>query len=186
LKPGYIQIFYNFLKIGTFAFGASTNEIIINIIVFKLRWLSLANVREGITIAGLSPGPFHINLIMHLGFRLRGLRGQICALLGFVLPSFILVYSVATFVFSGNFMNFISNNPGIITGTLAGICGLLISAIIKLGKGTIDSIYSVIIIIALVAITKVFHLTFIILIIGSGSIYMILKLILRKKFKKFR
>jgi len=69
-----------FLKLGITSFGASTSEVIIENISEKKGWLSLDNIRSGIAVAGLSPGPFHINLVMNLGYQLCGFRGLLLSL----------------------------------------------------------------------------------------------------------
>ena len=173
-----------FLKLGITSFGASTSEVIIENISEKKGWLSLDNIRSGIAVAGLSPGPFHINLVMNLGYQLCGFRGLLLSLSGFILPSFILAYLLAVYMTSDAFTGFLKANPGILTGVLAGISGLLINSIIKLSRGAINSFATLAFTLFLSGLLLIFHIPFISAIIGAGIIFWIIYSL--RNFKKGR
>ena len=123
-----------FLKIGCTSFGASASQAIFDELVEKRRWLGEDEFREIFSLSSLSPGPFHVNLVNHLGYKIAGVRGMLAALAGFVGPSLSMAILVVTCLSMQDVKNLVDQNPGVLPGVLAGISALLLSVIVKLGK----------------------------------------------------
>ena len=86
-----IKLFLTFFKIGLFTFGGGYSMIpLINeeAQVFGISSLELTNF---IAISESTPGPFAINIATFIGYNTYGIFGAICATLGVVLPSFIIM-----------------------------------------------------------------------------------------------
>ncbi len=180
MELNLLNIFLTFLKIGSTSFGASTSEIIIEVLVEKKRWLTIDTTRECLSMSGLAPGPFHVNFVINLGYRLKGVPGMCTALIGFALPSFIVANLLWILFSMDNTMHFIKENPGIINGIVAGIAGFLVNAIFKLSKGVITSSYFVLYIAFLVLLMLLFKFSFFGIIIGSGILFIILNIFREK------
>lgn len=58
-------------------------------------WLSLSEMVDVITISQMTPGPIAINLATFVGFKTAGFGGALCATLGVMLPSFVIVLFIA-------------------------------------------------------------------------------------------
>ena len=95
----YIQLFLSFLQIGAFSFGGgyAAMPLIQSQIVNLHHWLDFKEFTDLITISQMTPGPIAINSATFVGTKIAGIPGAIAATLGCILPSCILVTSIAYF-----------------------------------------------------------------------------------------
>lgn len=87
------QVFLSFFKIGAFTFGGGYAMIplIQNEAVEKRHWVTDEDILEVIAIAESTPGPIAINSATFVGYKAAGVLGSVCATLGVVLPSFVII-----------------------------------------------------------------------------------------------
>lgn len=90
----------SFLKIGAFTFGGgwAMIPIIEKEIVDRRRWLEREEFLDLLAVAQSLPGILAVNISASVGDKLRGLRGSICAALGTILPSFLIILAIAIFL----------------------------------------------------------------------------------------
>ncbi len=94
----YLLLFLTFFKIGAFTFGGGYAMIpLIQQEVIGHGWLTSEDIVNFIAISESTPGPFAINMATFVGVRTGGFFGAVCATLGVVLPSFIIIMLVAKF-----------------------------------------------------------------------------------------
>ena len=93
----YLKLFLSFLQIGLFSIGGgyAAMPLIQQLIVEQNQWLTMTEFTDLITIAEMTPGPIAINSATFVGTRIAGLGGALIATLGCVLPSFIIVLTLA-------------------------------------------------------------------------------------------
>lgn len=92
----YFELFYIFFYIGLFTFGGGYAMIgMIQEEVIKHAWISEDALIDFIAISESTPGPFAINVATFIGSQTGGILGAVCATLGVVLPSFIIILLVA-------------------------------------------------------------------------------------------
>ena len=91
------QVFFSFFKIGAFTFGGGYAMIplIQNEAVEKRHWVTDDDILEIIAIAESTPGPIAINSATFVGYRAAGVLGSVCATLGVVLPSFVIILALS-------------------------------------------------------------------------------------------
>ena len=91
------KIFLTFFKIGAFTFGGGYAMIplIQKEAVENHGWVTDDDILEIIAIAESTPGPIAINSATFVGYRTCGVWGALCATLGVVLPSFVLIYAIS-------------------------------------------------------------------------------------------
>ncbi len=96
----YFQLFTTFLKIGAFTFGGgwAMISIIEREIVNKRHWISHEEFIDLLSVAQSLPGILAVNISAAIGDRLRGLRGSLCASLGTIIPSFVIILMIAIFL----------------------------------------------------------------------------------------
>lgn len=126
----YLKLFLTFLKVGAFTFGGGYAMFpLIQEEVLKNGWLSEEMLIDFVAVSESTPGPFAVNISTYIGSELGGLLGSICATLGVVLPSFIIILIVARF-----FMKFKDSKviKGIMSGLKPCVIGLIGSAIISM------------------------------------------------------
>ena len=101
----FIELFYTFFLIGAFTFGGGYAMLpLIQAEVERKGWLPSEQIVNFIAVSESTPGPFAINIATYVGNQMgmkefgsvfAGIIGAICATLGVVLPSFIIILIVA-------------------------------------------------------------------------------------------
>ena len=128
----YLKLFLSFLKIGAFTFGGGYAMFpLIQEEVIKNRWISEQMLIDFVAVSESTPGPFAVNISTYIGSEVGGLLGSICATLGVVLPSFIVILLVAKF-----FMKFKESKviKAIMNGLKPCVIGLIGSALISMAS----------------------------------------------------
>ena len=99
----YLQLFLTFCKIGAFTFGGgwAMISIIQREIVERHRWIELDEFLDLLAVAQSMPGILAVNISVVVGDRLKGLKGSICAALGTILPSFLMILAIAIIASEG-------------------------------------------------------------------------------------
>ncbi len=128
----YLELLLTFFRIGLFTFGGGYAMLpLVQEAVEAKGWISSAEIINFIAVSESSPGPFATNMATYVGAETGGLFGAVCATLGVVLPSFIVILLVASF-----FDKFKENK--IVKGCMAGlkpaVVGLIGAAIVSVGK----------------------------------------------------
>lgn len=108
----YLELFYEFFKIGLFTFGGGYAMIpLVREVVLDKNWLAEADFYSFIGVCESTPGPVAINMATYIGSIQGGILGSVCATLGVVLPSFLIILLIASILhkFTENkyFKNFI-------------------------------------------------------------------------------
>lgn len=95
----YIESFLVFSKIGAFTIGGgyAMVPLIEDEVVTKRHWIVKEDFIDLLAIAQSSPGILAVNISIFIGYRLRGIRGSIVTALGTILPSFLIILSIALF-----------------------------------------------------------------------------------------
>lgn len=92
----YLQLFFEFLKIGAFTFGGGYAMIpFIQETVAKHNWMSTAELVDFIAVSESTPGAFAVNISTYIGSQVGGFFGAICATTGVVLPAFVFILIIA-------------------------------------------------------------------------------------------
>ena len=93
------EIFWSFLKIGAFTFGGgyAMIPIIQHEVIEHRRWIAKSEFLDLLTLAQSAPGPISLNTSVFVGYKLYGYKGAFTALLGVVLPSFVIILLIALF-----------------------------------------------------------------------------------------
>lgn len=129
----YLELFLTFLKIGAFTFGGGYAMLpLMQQEVLANNWMNEESLLNFIAVAESTPGPVAINMATYIGVQTGGIFGAICATLGVVLPSFVIIILVAKFYtkYSNSFIV-----KGCLTGLRPVVVGLIGAAIISLGYG---------------------------------------------------
>lgn len=67
-------------------------------IVDKYHWLERDEFLDLLAVAQSLPGILAVNISVAVGDKLRGVKGSLCAALGTILPSFIMILAIAIFL----------------------------------------------------------------------------------------
>ena len=93
------QVFKSFFKIGAFTIGGgyAMLPVMRRDLVDRLGWLEDDEFLETIAITQSAPGAIAVNTAIFIGKKMAGLPGVAAGCLGVVLPSFIIITSIAMF-----------------------------------------------------------------------------------------
>ena len=111
----YLRLFISFLQIGLFSIGGgyAAMPLIKEQIVDINGWLTLKEFTDLVTIAEMTPGPIAINAASFVGNQIGGILGSVVATLGCVIPSYVIVLSLAWIYFRYKNLSF---NSGVLEG----------------------------------------------------------------------
>ena len=93
----YLQLLLSFLQIGLLSIGGgyAALPIIQSQVVDLHHWITMREFADILTISQMTPGPIAINGATFVGTKIAGLPGAIVASVGVVIPSFIIVLTLA-------------------------------------------------------------------------------------------
>jgi chromate transporter len=93
----YCELFYSFLKIGTFTIGGGYAMIPLmeQELVDRRQWMSREEFLNQLALSQSMPGVLAVNMATGLGYRLRGLRGAISAIAGNILMPIVFILILA-------------------------------------------------------------------------------------------
>ncbi len=94
------NLFLTFAKIGLFTFGGgyAMISLIEDTCVRKKQWITHEDMMNVTVIAESTPGPIAINCATFVGYKQKGLPGAVLATLGMILPSFLVILLISTFL----------------------------------------------------------------------------------------
>ncbi len=159
-----------FLRIGVYSFNAGASEALLGQIVEKKGWIDHAAFAKLMSIAALIPGPFHVNLAIAAGLHLAGWRGAVLAVTAFILPGFLCAIGIVCALSNEQVYLSLQKNPGVVSGLLAAVAGLILSAIVRLGRRIRATFWSWLAFPAIAALLLVFHLPFALVLGISGAV----------------
>jgi len=91
------RLFWSFFKIGLFTIGGgyAMLPLIHREVVDKQHWMDDETFLDGIAAAQSCPGAIAVNLSVYAGYHIAGWRGLALAVLGCIIPSFLIILLVA-------------------------------------------------------------------------------------------
>ena len=122
----YLDLFLTFFKIGLFTIGGGYAMLpLIQSEVAAHGWMGETEIVNFIAVSESTPGAFAVNCATYVGSVKGGIPGAICATLGVVLPSFIIILLIVSL-----FKKFRENKyvQGALTGIKPAVIGLIASA----------------------------------------------------------
>ena len=127
----YLELFWSFFQIGLFSIGGgyAAMPLIQNQVVDLHPWLTMTQFADIMTIAEMTPGPIAINSATFVGIQVAGLPGAIIATLGCVLPSCVIVLTLAYIYYRFRGLNIVQ---GILAGLRPAVIAMIASAGISL------------------------------------------------------
>lgn len=125
------ELFITFFKIGAFTFGGGYAMIplIKREVVEEKKWLREEDMFDIIAIAESTPGPLAINAATFVGKRVVGFLGALCATLGVVLPSFLIIVLLSQLLLQIEHLEIVQNA---FMGIRAGVFVLIANAFLSL------------------------------------------------------
>lgn len=182
-KNKCFSLFSSFFRIGLFTFGGgyAMISLIQKEVVDNKKWISSKEMSDIITIGESTPGPIAINIATFVGYKTNKVLGSICATLGVVLPSFLIVFLLSSVlqllqdsvIFQNAFL-----------GIRACVVALIIKALISMYKECPKNIFSYILIGLSLLLVSLFKINTVFVIILCGIVGLLYFNLIDKKVKK--
>ena len=128
----YLQLLWSFFQIGLFSIGGgyAAMPLIQHQVVELHPWLTMTQFADIMTIAEMTPGPIAINSATFVGIQVAGIPGAVIATVGCVIPSCIIVMTLA-------YVYFRFRNLTMVQGVLGGLRPAVVSMIASAGIGLV-------------------------------------------------
>jgi len=165
----YTRLLLTFLKLGciTFGGGYAMIPVVERELIKKNGWITMEEVMDYYTIAQITPGIIAVNLSTFIGFKRKGILGGTIATIGFVLPGIALIILAAFFIRN------IEEYPVVVhafTGIRIAVGALILDTVIKMVRGIFKNPVAVIIYIAAFALSFVWSVSPMIIVLGAGLV----------------
>ena len=92
----FLQLFWEFFKTGLFAVGGGLATLpFLYEMGERTGWFTAQQVADMLAVSESTPGPIGINMAVYTGYTSAGVLGSVCALVGIVTPSIIVIILIA-------------------------------------------------------------------------------------------
>ncbi|MBO7345303.1 MAG: chromate transporter [Clostridia bacterium] len=140
----FLDLFLTFFKIGIVSFGGGYAMIpLVTDEALRYGFTSEA-VLNFIAVAESTPGPIAINMATYIGSVQGGIFGSICATLGVVLPSFIIILIISSVIKGlmqfGGVKAFLNGLRPVVVGLIIGTATTLLLTVILSIKSVYDTV----------------------------------------------
>jgi chromate transporter len=182
-KDSLWALFSTFFKIGLFTFGGGYAMIplIQREAVESKKWVTDDDVLEIIAIAESTPGPIAINAATFVGYRVRGFWGSFFATLGVIMPSFLIILTIA-FVLK-EFQS-IQAVKYAFWGIRAGVLALVLKAVVTMYKKSKKNLFSHIVMALAFVFVAFLKVNVIFVIIGCAIAGLISSIVAERRLNK--
>ena len=136
-----LKLYITFFKIGLFTFGGGYAMLpLIQQEMIQHGWLTVEQFMDIVAVSQMTPGAIAINNATFIGFKLVGIPGVLATTLGVISPSLIIVLIIASV-----FDKFADNKyvQRAWAGIRPAVVGLILAAVISLGKKAITGVKEV-------------------------------------------
>lgn len=128
-----LKILWTFLKMGpiTFGGGYAMIPLIEKEIVTKHKWVKREEMTDVFALSSSIPGAVAINSAMFVGYRIAGIAGAIAAMIGVLLPTFLIVIALSAL------FSYIQHDPKLeaaFIGIKAATAAMILFAGIRIGQ----------------------------------------------------
>ncbi|MBQ7373076.1 MAG: chromate transporter [Clostridia bacterium] len=126
----YLKLFLAFLEIGAVSFGGGYGMIaLMREKSLANGWLTADSFLNMVAVAESTPGPVAVNIATFVGANSGGFLGSLCATVGVILPSFIVILVIAALI--KNLMKF-AGVQAVVKGMKPAVTGVIFATAISL------------------------------------------------------
>ena len=144
------QLFFSTLYLSAFTFGGG--YVIITLMkqkfVDQLHWIDEDEMLDLVAIAQSSPGPIAVNGAIVLGYKLAGIAGIFCSVLGAVIPPFVTLTIISFFYQAFKDSAVIQS---LLAGMTCGVSAVIMSVVFDMASGIIKGKDPILIVVMILA-----------------------------------
>ena len=167
----FLTLMLSTFKISAFTFGGG--YVIVPLMqkkfVEELKWIDEEEMLDLVAIAQSSPGPIAINASLLVGYRMAGIAGAIATAFGTVMPPFIIMSIVSVFYIAFRDNAVVS---AVLKAMQAAVAAVILDVVINMAHNIIKDrrIFPILIMIAAFAVSVVFSINVIFIVLVCGTI----------------
>jgi len=95
----FLRLFWEFFKTGLFSVGGGLATLpFLYDMGERTGWFTAQQVADMLAVSESTPGPIGVNMAVYTGYTTAGVFGSVCALVGLVLPSIVIIIAIAAFL----------------------------------------------------------------------------------------
>lgn len=157
-------LWWMFLRIACTSFGGymAMISVLQHTVIQRRKLMSDQDVLDGISLASALPGPVAVNVVVYVGYRLRGVAGAVVCLCAVVLPAFVLMLTLSAAYFRWGHIPAVGK---VFMGVMPVVAAVLMAAACNMSKALRGRLDAVIAIVAAAAV------------LGLGGMYVTLLII---------
>lgn len=135
-KQVLLKLFVSTLYLSAFTFGGG--YVIVTLMkkkfVDEYHWIEEDEMLDLVAIAQSSPGAIAVNGAIVVGYKLAGMTGALIAIVGTVIPPFLIISAISVFynVFRGNYII-----AQLLEGMQAGVGAVIAAVVFDMGEGVV-------------------------------------------------
>jgi chromate transporter len=178
-------IFLSFLKIGVTGFGGGLAVMaqIRTLVVKQRRWFTDHEFAEAFALAQSLPGTNAGNAATYVGLRLRGWRGAVVAMTGFILPSMLMMIVLAILY---RHLRSLPDTDRLFHGLNAAVVAVIVVTAWRIGRNTLTKPWQWYVTVLSAVAVVFFSATIIEVILASGLIGIYIDSFAEKRWQRWR
>ncbi|GHV85867.1 chromate transporter [Spirochaetia bacterium] len=163
----YFELIRTFIKIGavTFGGGYAMVPVLDRELIRKKGWITMDEVMDYYTIAQVTPGIIAVNVSTFVGYKRKGYLGGVLATLSFIFPGLLLMAVISLFI--SRFAEYALVQHAF-AGIRIAVGALILDTVLKLLKGFYKSIKSLVIFAAAFALSALFSVSPVYVVISAA------------------
>ena len=135
----YLRAFLIFFRIGLFTIGGgyAMVPLIEADLVDKRKWVKKEDFLDLMALAQTVPGIFAVNIAIFIGYKLKGFWGAFWMALGTILPSFLIILTIALFFRQFQHVEAVEH---VFKGIRPAVVALIAAPTFKMAKSAVSAI----------------------------------------------
>lgn len=135
-KGTLIKLFLSTLYLSTFTFGGGYVIVTLlkNKFVDELHWIDEEEMLDLVAIAQSSPGAIAVNGAIVVGYKLAGIPGIFCSILGAIIPPLVIL-TIISYCYAAFKTNFVIQ--ALLKGMRAGVGAVIVSVVYDMGSNVV-------------------------------------------------
>lgn len=130
-----LRLFWEFFKTGLFSVGGGLATLpFLYSMGARTGWFTAQQVADMLAVSESTPGPIGVNMAVYTGYATAGIAGSLCALVGLVTPSILIILLVASFLKAFHDNRYVQ---GVFYGIRPASTGLIAAAGVTVAAGAL-------------------------------------------------
>ena len=166
------SLFASFFKISSLTVGGGYAMIPVmeEEFVNRRKWIDEKEISEVLALAQTAPGVIAINVAVYIGNRVAGVAGAVCAALGVILPSLVVITVIAAYIPAIQDKRVAAQA---LAGVRAGVCALILLSTVRMSRSLLNGPLAWGLAVCAFVAMRVFRVNPVWAILGGGTVWLL-------------